>query len=251
MTTKIPDSGNVQIICGKEQLNLLDKVSALRKRVWPDFLRLADEIVFKMYELYPDFQISLLDDNKELIGIANSIPLIWEKPLFALSDEGVSWVVNTGLYEKYPIESTNLLCAISITVSDTHRNKGLSKMLLQYLKNSAWKRNFISLVIPVRPSLKSIYPLIPIDEYVMWQNKDGLIFDPWIKTHLNLGARIVKICHRSACVTASSSQWEEWAGMHFPGDGDYVVKDALAPVKFVNDIGTYVEPNLWVYYPND
>lgn len=246
----INEQDNYHIISGKEQLNILEKISELRKQVWPDFIRVSDDIIFKIYELYPDFQISLLDCNNELIGIANSIPLIWTKSLFELSNDGVSWVINTGVNEQYDMELADVLCAISITIAENHRNKGISKILLQHLKNISFNKNFSFLIVPVRPSLKSLYPLIPIDKYIKWKNKDGLTFDPWIRIHIALGAGILNVCHRSACIKASIEQWEQWTGMNFPGDGAYVIKGALAPVniEYANNLGTYVEPNVWVYY---
>jgi hypothetical protein len=47
-------------------------------------------------------------------------------------------------------------------------------------------------------------------------------------------------------VTGTRAEWEEWTGMTFPDDGDYVVPGALVPVHFKNGRGLYVEPNVWV-----
>ena len=47
-------------------------------------------------------------------------------------------------------------------------------------------------------------------------------------------------------VTGSREEWEEWTGLQFPEDGDYVVPGALVPVRFENGSGSYVEPNVWV-----
>lgn len=239
-----------RIINDKEQLNILENISQLRKQVWPDFIRVSDDIIFKIYELYPEFQISLLDDNGELIGIANSIPITWKKPLSELSNDGVGWVINAGIHEQPDIGLANVLCAISITVSENYRNKGISKILLKNLKDISHKNNFDFLIVPVRPSLKSLYPLTPIDKYIGWKNKEGLTFDPWMRIHAALGARVLNICHRSACITASIEQWEQWTGMKFPDDGAYVIKGALSPINIdcASNLGTYVEPNVWVYY---
>src|SRR5262245_41052796 len=189
----IDDQDNYEIISGKKQLHILKKMRELRKQVWPDFIRVSDDVIFKIYELYPDFQISLLDCNKELIGIANAIPLIWTKSLSELSNDGVGWVINTGVNEQYDVNLANVLCVISITVANNHRNKGISKILLKNLKWISSNKNFTSLIVPVRPSLKSLYPLIPIENYIEWKNKDGSIFDPWIRTHIALGASILNI----------------------------------------------------------
>ena len=51
---------------------------------------------------------------------------------------------------------------------------------------------------------------------------------------------------RSMTISGSRAEWEEWTGMTFPDDGDYVVPGALVPVHFKNERGLYVEPNVWV-----
>ena len=44
------------------------------------------------------------------------------------------------------------------------------------------------------------------------------------------------------------AQWEAWSGLALPGDGAYVVPEALAPlhVDHAADLGTLVEPAVWV-----
>ncbi len=61
----------------------------------------------------------------------------------------------------------------------------ISKILLNQFKNICLEKNFNTLVVPVRPTMKSSYPLIPIEKYVNWKNPDGLIFDPWLRIHFS------------------------------------------------------------------
>jgi len=42
------------------------------------------------------------------------------------------------------------------------------------------------------------------------------------------------------------SEWEEWTGMRFPSDGDYVVPEMLAPLYVRDGRGRHVEPNVWL-----
>jgi hypothetical protein len=42
------------------------------------------------------------------------------------------------------------------------------------------------------------------------------------------------------------SDWEEWTGMQFPGDGDYIVPQMLAPHYVRDGRGRHVEPNVWL-----
>jgi len=46
------------------------------------------------------------------------------------------------------------------------------------------------------------------------------------------------------------SDWENWTGMRFPESGDYVVPEALVPVRIDREVdtGLYVEPNVWMHH---
>jgi hypothetical protein len=81
---------------------------------------------------------------------------------------------------------------------------------------------------------------------MLWRREDGLPYDPWIRAHERLGAEVLDVAPRSMTITGSRAEWEEWTGLQFPEDGDYVVPGALVPVRFENGAGTYVEPNVWM-----
>lgn len=98
----------------------------------------------------------------------------------------------------------------------------------------------------MRPTWKARYPLTPIERYVEWRRDDGLLFDPWLRTHERLGAAVHSIAHGSMRISGSRADWQNWTGMVFPDNGSYVVGDALVPVEFSDDGGLYVEPNVWM-----
>jgi hypothetical protein len=104
------------------------------------------------------------------------------------------------------------------------------------------------LVAPVRPSWKDRYPLTPIDRYASWRREDGLPFDPWLRVHARLGARILRPEPRSMEITAPTSDWEAWTQMAFPDDGEYVFPGGLAPLSVNARTGTYWEPNIWMQH---
>jgi len=98
----------------------------------------------------------------------------------------------------------------------------------------------------VRPTLKSRYPLIPIERYVEWRREDGSHFDPWIRVHERVGGEIVQVAPSSMLIEAPVADWEEWTGMRVPEDGTYVVPGMLAPLEVRDGVGTHVEPNVWM-----
>ena len=109
-----------------------------------------------------------------------------------------------------------------------------------------------NLIVPVRPSLKSRYPLVPMEAYIRWQNDQGLPFDPWLRVHVRNGGRIVKVCPLAMRIEGSISDWEGWTGMRFPESFDYFVPGALNPVEMnvETDRGLYLEPNVWIDHPS-
>jgi hypothetical protein len=122
--------------------------------------------------------------------------------------------------------------------------------MIEVMRNLALSKRFESLVVPVRPNLKSSYPLAKIDRYVEWKGEGGLPFDPWLRVHARAGGKIVKVCHRAMTITGTVSEWESWTRMRFPDSGQYVVPGALVPVEvdLARDQGNYVEPNVWIHY---
>src|SRR4029079_16625356 len=75
------------------------------------------------------------------------------------------------------------------------------------------------LIAPVRPSWKERYPITPIERYVTWRRADGQLFDPWMRLHERLGARVSTPLPRSMRITGTVAEWEEWTGLAFPEDG--------------------------------
>jgi hypothetical protein len=118
------------------------------------------------------------------------------------------------------------------------------------LRERAGAAGLRRVIVPVRPNLKDRYPLTPIDEYIAWTNDEELPFDPWLRVHARMGARIVKSCPRAVSLGGTVAQWESWLEMKFPASGQYVAPQMLAPLQIdrAADAGLYVEPNVWVVH---
>jgi hypothetical protein len=126
--------------------------------------------------------------------------------------------------------------------------EGLPGGVGEEMKRAAEERGLRALIAPVRPTLKHLYPLTPINRYAEWWRNDGLPFDPWLRVHARLGAEFLSIAPKSMTITGSISEWEGWTGMRFPESGSYVVPGALTPVdmNLESDMGIYEEPNVWM-----
>jgi hypothetical protein len=102
----------------------------------------------------------------------------------------------------------------------------------------------------VRPNHKERYPTIPIERYAHWTRADGSPFDPWVRVHTRLGARIGPTIPRSMRITGTVAEWESWTDMRFPETGDYVFPAGLTTVHIDReaDRGGYWEPNVWIIH---
>lgn len=212
--------------------------------LWPEFMA-HDPVIQSfwpsLYELYADFQLWLVHRDaapRRAIGYACSIPVRWAGPP---SSRGVDWALSDGV-EGPP----TALCAVVAGLVPEYRGLGISEAVVRRLGAVAAGHGLGLLVAPVRPTWKDRYPLVPLERYVTWRRADGLAYDPWLRTHERLGGEQVSIASRSMTIAATRPEWEEWTGLTFPEDGDYVVPGALVPVHFKHGRGVYVEPNVWV-----
>lgn len=85
------------------------------------------------------------------------------------------------------------MCALEITLVPKTRGKGYAVAMLDALKACAKKMGFAEMFVPVRPSQKQLGSRMPMREYVEFQRADGLPIDAWLRTHVSIGGRIVKI----------------------------------------------------------
>ena len=120
------------------------------------------------------------------------------------------------------------------------------------MRTIAQRQGLSHLVAPVRPSFKEHYPLTDIATYVHWRREDGQLFDPWMRVHERLGARVSTPLPESLLITGTVAEWESWTKMAFPQTGDYVFPEGLATVHIDREQnrGTYWEPNVWLVHPD-
>lgn len=120
--------------------------------------------------------------------------------------------------------------------------------MISAMGNMARWAGLSPLVAPVRPMWKDRFPCTSIEDYVSWSRSDGHPFDPWVRLHVRLGARILRPEPLSMEFTAPVSDWELWTGMHFERDGNYIFPGGLAPLNVAGRLGRYWEPNVWMLH---
>lgn len=233
--------------------DLRQEMGGLAPRIWPAFM-LEDVTSFRywnqLYNVFPEYQTCFLDESGAVVANAFTVPLYWDGKLHNLPpgwDEVMAWALADRASGKAP----NTLSAISAEIAPEYQGKGLSAEPLKQMQRIASARGFTSLIAPVRPTLKSRYPLVPIERYAYWTRPDGLPFDPWMRVHARLGATILKPAPRAMYVPGTVAELEEWTGMVFPESGQYIVPGALQPITIDReaDLGEYYDPNVWMRHP--
>lgn len=241
----------VRLVTYAEDPELVDRFP--NAGIWPEFLyhdSVTNRYWSRLYSDHSRLQFVLHDEETDrFVGQGNTIPTAWDGTVAGVSD-GVDGVLKERFAREDP-PAPNVLCALVAIVPVAERGSGWSRRVLEGMRELAARNGLGDLIAPVRPTLKSLYPLIPLERYARWTRPDGLPFDPWMRVHRRLGATILGMAERSLVVTGTVAEWEQWTGLSFPGSGDYVVPEALVPVRIDHegDIGEYVEPNVWMRHP--
>ncbi len=198
----------------------------------------------RLYDEFPDFQVALLDGD-ELVAEAHALPIPWDGSVDGLPsgwDEGFVQGMTSG-------SAPRALMALAISVLPGRQGQQLSSRMIQAFRDTAREAGLPSVLAPVRPTWKARYPLIPIEDYVEWRRDDGSHFDPWLRIHERVGGEILAAAPRSMVLEGAVADWEEWTGMPFPADGEYVFPGGLATLVVEAGVGRHVEPNVWVLHP--
>jgi GNAT superfamily N-acetyltransferase len=223
------------------------RYEVLSQQTFPEYLQNnvpGNKYWGRLYEDFPNFQLGLLDGD-ELVAELHSVPTPWDgtdEDLPAGWDDAFLRAFESG-------REPTVLSALAISVRPERQSQGLAARMLEEMRAAAAAGGLRELIAPVRPTLKARYPLIPIERYIEWRRPDGSHFDPWIRVHERIGGEIVAPAPESMVMDCPVSDWEEWTGMQFPSDGDYVVPEMLAPLYVRDGRGRHVEPNVWLRHP--
>ena len=200
-------------------------------------------------EEFADLQLCLVDvESEQPVALLNCVPVPFAGSLDALPAEGWDWLVETGATRRG--DGANLLGALAVSVPAINRGKGYAARMIQAVHEQSDRLGFDAVIVAVRPTAKCQHPYVPMDEYIGWRDEGGRVFDPWLRSHVSQGARVIGPCERSMVVEEHIAFWETWAGRRFETSGQYLVEGALVPVSIdlERQIGRYEEPNVWVAY---
>jgi len=248
------NTSRFKIITPNDLDDYRERAGDIAEASWPEFMLndpIAGENWHELFDRFNEYQFALLDtETNRMAAMANSLPFYWDQALEDLPEGGWDWVLLKAVEDHQAGVKPNIQSAIQINIHPDYRSQGLSPRMVQAMRAIGKSKGFKYLVAPVRPSQKSQYPLIGIDDYIKWINEKGLPFDAWLRVHARMGARIIRPCHESMTIPGSRADWEAWIGMKFPQTGQYVIPGALNPMEMTieEDEGIYIEPNVWMVH---
>jgi len=241
-----------QLITPNDLDDYRDRAGDISEAAWPEFMLhdpIANENWHELFDRFADYQFAMLDtETNRMAAMGNSLPFHWDQDISDLPEGGWDWVFLKAVTDHQNNVTPNIQSAIQIAIHPDYQSQGLSGKMVQAMRAVGKAKGFRYLVAPVRPSQKSQYPLISIDDYIQWTNDEGLPFDAWLRVHVRMGARIIKPCHAAMTIPGTCADWEAWTGMKFPQSGRYVIPGALNPaeINIEKEEGIYVEPNVWL-----
>jgi hypothetical protein len=229
-----------------------DQMERLFADGFPEFItadKLIKRYIGRVREWFTDQDLILLAGDDVPVATGWGVPLRWSGEIADLPTGYTDSIVRAVDGHEQHVEPDTLVICGAVVRPDL-KGKGLAGDVLLALRQLAGEAGWPRVIAPVRPTLKARYPVTPIETYISWTRDDGAPLDPWIRTHWRLGARILKAAPESQTMTGTVTEWEGWTGLVFPDSGDFVIPDGLALLSIdkVADLGTYVEPNVWMQH---
>jgi GNAT superfamily N-acetyltransferase len=244
--------GNLEIFTTSERHDLDEQARDAFLPAWPQFIfhdPISAEYLERVETYFPQYDVLLLEDGEVAAG-GWAVPIRWDGTTNALPEGGYDGALISAVTGHETSVPADTLCIMAAAVKPDRQGTGLAGKVLTALRDRATAAGLQHVIAPVRPALKSRYPLTPMENFARWTRGDGRHIDPWIRTHQRLGAAILTPAQPSMIIMGTVAEWEQWTGMAFPESGQYVVPDALdlVDINCEKDRGTYAETNLWMRY---
>lgn len=209
--------------------------------------KLVKQYIGRVREWFGEWNLTLVDAGQDPAAAGWGIPIRWDGSVADLPGGYTEAMIRAVEGRERGIDPDTLVICGAI-VAGRRTGQGLAGQVLAALRDSAAENGLPRVIAPVRPTLKQQYPLTPVETYMTWTRPDGTALDPWVRTHLRLGATILAAAPDSQTMTGTVAEWEEWSGIPLPSSGDYVIRHGLSVLRVDReaDLGTYTEPNIWI-----
>jgi hypothetical protein len=185
-----------------------------------------------------------------VVGKVNAIPFPWDGTDADLPDRGWDAVLERGFAAQRRGEPATAVSLLEARLVPEMLGGGRSRAMLEAMGARVVAAGMFDLFGPVRPTNKHEQPLTAMAEYASATRSDGLPDDPWLRVHVRMGGRVVKVAPASMVIPGTLRDWREWTRLPFDQSGELVVPFACNPihVDVEQDHAVYVEPNIWVHH---
>jgi GNAT superfamily N-acetyltransferase len=239
----------LEVVTRADRPDLGEQVNAVFRPLWPEFLHhdpVDVEYESRFDSYFAEYDLLVLYGS-EVVATGQGASIRWDGTAQDLPD-GYDQALTRAVTGHETSVPPDTLCILAAVVRPDRQGGGLAGRALTALRERAAAAGLQRVIAPVRPPLKSRYPLTSMENFARWTRPDGLHLDPWVRTHQRLGATILGPAPLSMTVTGTVADWEDWASMAFPETGQYVVPGALDLVRIdrEQDRGTYIETDLWM-----
>jgi hypothetical protein len=147
----------------KQRPNLEEQAERMNGEGWPTFLLHGDVAHWDaLFDDFAEYQVLFCDPAETLIALGHTVPFVWDgtpKDLPCTMSE----IMERALRIRRDLSTPNTLSALAALVTPSHQRPGLSAGILRTMRSLAEERDIHALVAPVRPTLKSSYPLTPLN----------------------------------------------------------------------------------------
>ncbi len=227
-----------------------EQMAVLFAEGFPPFITADQEVkrwIRRVREYFTRLDVVLVDADGEPAATGWGVPLAWSGRAEDLPSSFAD-VLRRSVETHESAAPTDTFVIAGGVVRPSLKGTGAAGELVRALVRTGTDVGLTRVVAPVRPTRKHLYPLSPIGDYASWTREDGEPFDPWLRLHLRLGGTVVALAPAAQTMTGSVAEWQDWTGLRLPASGDYVIPSGMSVLKvdLDADLGTYVEPNVWV-----
>ena len=228
----------------------LDELAAeLFAEHWPEYIFHDPDVkayLPRVRELFMDWDFFGLDGDR-LVGACYGVPIAWSREVADLPS-GYTDTLRRAVTGHDAGSRPDTFVVLGAMVRHDEAGRGWAGRIISALRDRAVVAGMEAVIAPVRPTIKKLYPLTDIDTFAAWKRQDGLPLDPWVRTHVRLGATLLCGAPASQTMTGTVAEWEAWTKLALPSTGDYVIPDGLAilTVDREADRGVYHDPNVWM-----
>lgn len=205
--------------------------------------------ITRVREYFPHLDVMLVTEADEPVATGWGVPITWSGEVAKLPTSFAD-ILRRAVAGHESGEAANTLVICGGVVHPSLKGTGAATDLVRALSGTGQGLGLPHLLAPVRPTRKHLYPIVTIAEYAAWVRDDGLPFDPWLRLHVRAGGRIIALAPAAQTMTGTVRDWEEWTGLALPATGEYVIPQGmgLLRIDLASNLGTYVEPNIWVQH---